>query len=82
MINATDLEIVSNAVKISTGGKHIVGWTAVAGGFASFRVTLDQLYVCHKGKSQRVGYPGAVSTKLAEGATLGMCEADLPLQYK
>jgi hypothetical protein len=44
--------------------------------------TFSQLYVCDKGKSQRVGYPGAVATKLAKGATLGMCEADLPLQYK
>ncbi len=82
VINATDLALVSNAVKISTSGKHIVGWTAVDGYIASFKVTLDQLYVCDKGKSQRVGYPGAVSTKLGKGATLGMCEADLPLQYK
>ncbi|MDJ0905852.1 MAG: hypothetical protein QNI96_07525 [Woeseiaceae bacterium] len=82
VINATDLALVSNAAKISSNGKHIVGWTAVDGYFASFKITLDQLYVCDKGKSKRVGYPGAVATKLAKGATLGMCEADLPLQYK
>jgi hypothetical protein len=82
VINATDLALVSNAVKISSNGKHIVGWTAVDGYFASFRITLDQLYVCDKDRSQRVGYPGAVSTKLAKGATLGMCDADLPRQYK
>jgi hypothetical protein len=82
VINATDLSIVSNASKISSNGKHIAGWTAVDGYLASFKLTLDQLYVCNKGKSQRVGYPGAVATQLKKGATLGMCEADLPLQYK
>jgi hypothetical protein len=82
VINATDLALASSAVKISSNGKHIVGWTAVDGYFGSFRITLDQIYVCDKGKSQRVGYPGAVSAKLAKGATLGMCEADRPLQYK
>jgi hypothetical protein len=82
VINATDLGLASNAVKISSNGKHIVGWTAVDGYFASFRITLDQLYVCDKDRSQRVGYPGAVSSKLTKGATLGMCEADLPRQYK
>jgi hypothetical protein len=82
VINANDLGIASNATKISSNGRHIVGWTAVDGYFASFKITLDQLYVCDKGKSQRVGYPGAVATKLAKGATLGMCEADLPLQYR
>ena len=82
VINATDLAIASNAVKISSNGRHIVGWTAVDGYFGSYKITLDQLYVCEEGKTQRVGYPGAVSAKLAKGASLGMCEADLPLQYK
>lgn len=82
VINATDLAIVSNAIKISSNGRHIVGWTAVDGFLGSFKLKLDQLFVCDKGKTQRVGYPGAVATKLNKGATLGMCEADLPLQYK
>lgn len=82
VMNANDLGIVSGATKISSNGRHIVGWTAVDGTRASFRLTLDQLYVCNKGKSQRVGYPGAVAAQLKNGATLGMCEADLPLQYK
>ena len=82
VINAADLSIVSNAVKISSNGKHIVGWTAVDGYFGSFKITLDQLYVCEDGKSQRVGYPGAGASHLATGATLGLCEADLPLQYR
>ena len=71
-----------NATKISNNGKHIAGWTAVDGYFASFKLTLDQLYVCRKDKSMRVGYPDAVADQLSQGATLGMCEADLPLQYK
>jgi hypothetical protein len=82
VMNAGDLGIVSNATKISNNGKHIVGWTAVDGYFASFKLTLDQLYVCRKGKSMQVGYPDAVADQLNNGATLGMCEADLPLQYK
>ena len=82
VINAADLSIVSNAVKVSSNGRHIVGWTAVDGYFGSFKITLDQLYVCQDGKSQRVGYPGAVASHLANGATLGLCEADLPLQYR
>ena len=82
MINASDLSIVSNAVKISSNGRHIVGWTAVVGDFGSFKISLDQLYVCNNGKSQRVGYPGAVASHLARGVTPGLCEADMPLQYK
>ena len=82
VINATDLEIASTATKISSNGRHIVGWTAVDGYFGSFKLTLDQLWVCRKGKSMQVGYPGGVASQLENGATLGMCEEDLPLQYK
>ena len=82
VMNATDLGIVSNATKISNNGKHIVGWTAVDGFFASFKLTLDQLYVCRNSKTMQVGYPTGVESQLKNGATLGMCEADLPLQYK
>ncbi len=82
VINATDLAIASSATKITSNGRHIVGWTAVDGYFGSFKLKLDQLFVCNKGKTQRVGYPGAVATQLQKGATLGMCEADLPLQYR
>ena len=82
VLNANDLGIVSNATRISNNGKHIVGWTAVDGYFGSFKLTLDQLYVCRKGKTKQVGYPDGVADQLMHGATLGMCEADLPLQYK
>ena len=81
-INANDLGVVSAANKISTNGKHIAGWTAVDGYWGSFKLTLDQLWVCRKGKSKQVGYPGGVAGQLAQGATLGMCEDDLPVQYK
>jgi len=82
VVNATDLGVVSNANKISSNGKHIAGWTAVDGFFGSFKLTLDQLYVCSNGKTKQVGYPTGVESQLKNGATLGMCEADLPLQYK
>lgn len=82
VVNANDLGIASTANKISSNGMHIVGWTAVDGYFGSFKLTLDQLWICRKGKSMQVGYPGAVATHLQNGSTLGMCEADLPLQYK
>ena len=82
VMNANDLAIVSVARKISSNGKHIVGWTGVDGAYVSFSLTLDQLWVCRKGKSMQLGYPGAVASQLNKGATLGMCEADLPLQYR
>ena len=82
VINANDLGIASTANKISSNGKHIVGWTAVDGYFGSFKLTLDQLYVCRNGKTRQVGYPGGVASQLEQGATLGMCEADLPLHYR
>ena len=82
VINATDLSLVSNATKITSNGEHIVGWTAADGNLLSFKLTLDQLYVCRNGKSKRVDYPADVASQLGSGATLGMCEDDLPLQYK
>jgi hypothetical protein len=82
VMNANDLGIASVANKVSTNGRHIVGWTAVDGFLGSFKLTLDQLYVCRNGKTMQVGYPGAVATQLDKGATLGMCEDDLPLQFK
>lgn len=52
------------------------------GYFGSFKLTLDQLYVCRKRKTRQVGYPNGVADQLMQGATLGICEADLPLQYR
>ena len=70
MVNANDLGVVSAANKISTNGKHIVGWTAVDGYWGSFKLTLDQLWMCRKGKSMQVGYPGGVASQLQNGASL------------
>jgi hypothetical protein len=82
VINANDLGVASTATRVSRNGRHMVGWTAVDGYFASWKLSLDQLWVCRKGRSQKVGYPGGVASQLAEGAELGLCEADLPKQYK
>ena len=83
VINATDLSLVSNATKITSNGRHITGWTILSNGAqASFKLDLERLYVCEDDTSQRVPYPNIVELKLNNGATLGMCEADLPLQYK
>jgi len=82
VINATDLGVASAARKISSNGRHITGWTATDYQTVSFSLTFDQLWVCRNGKSMQVGYPTGVATQLKKGASLGMCEADLPLQYK
>ncbi len=82
VINANDLGIASTATSVSRNGRHIVGWTAVDGYFGSWKLSLDQLWVCRNGKSMQVGYPGGVKSQLAKGAELGLCEADLPRQYK
>jgi len=82
VVNATDLGIASAATKISSNGMHIAGWTATDYQSVSFSLTFDQLWVCRNGKSMQVGYPSGVAAQLKKGASLGMCEADLPLQYK
>ena len=82
VVNANDLGVASTANKISSNGKHITGWTAVDGYYGSFKLTLDQLYVCRNGKTKQVGYPDGVASQLKQGATLGMCADDLPLQYR
>jgi len=61
--------VASTANKISSNGKHIVGWTAVDGYFGSFKLTLDQLCVCRNDKSMQVGYPGGVASQLEKGAS-------------
>jgi hypothetical protein len=64
---------------ISGDGKTIVGWGLGQTDQISFAVTLNQVWVCRKGKSSLAGFPGAMLTHLAKGATLGLCEADRPL---
>ena len=64
------------ALAISGDGKTIVGWGLGANDQMSFAVTLDQVWVCRKGKSSLAGFPTAMLTQLKNGATLGLCEQD------
>jgi hypothetical protein len=65
---------------VSGDGKTIVGWGYNDIAQISFAVTLDQVWVCNKGKSQMVGFPGAAISHLKRGAELGLCEADRPIE--
>ena len=71
VVNANDLAIASTTNKISSNGKHITGWTAVDGYWGSFKLTLDQLYVCRNGKTKQVGYPDGVASQLKNEADTG-----------
>lgn len=64
---------------VSGDGKTLAGWGAGPNGYVSFAVTLDQVWVCSKGKSKLAGFPGAMATQLSKGAELGLCEADRPI---
>jgi hypothetical protein len=61
---------------ISGDGKTIVGWGLGQRDLISFAVTLNQVWICRKGKSSLAGFPGAMLTHLDKGATLGLCEQD------
>lgn len=61
---------------ISGDGKTIVGWGFSDVSMISFAVTLDQVWVCRKGKSSLAGFPGGLLSQLNNGATLGLCEED------
>ena len=65
---------------ISGDGKTIVGWGYTDIDQISFAVTLDQVWMCSKGKSQMVGFPGAAISHLKRGAELGLCEVDRPIK--
>ncbi len=64
------------ALAISGDGKTIVGWGLGPHDQMSFAVTLDQVWICRKGKSSLAGFPNAMLTQLGKGATLGLCEQD------
>jgi hypothetical protein len=61
---------------ISGDGKTVVGWGLGPTDQISFAVTLNQVWICRKGKSSLTGFPGAMLTHLSKGATLGLCEGD------
>jgi hypothetical protein len=78
IVEAYTNDIIS-PLAISGDGKTIVGWGLGATDQMSFAVTLDQVWVCRKGKSSLAGFPGGMLTQLRNGATLGLCEEDRPI---
>ncbi len=75
IVEAYTNELIS-PLAISGDGKTIVGWGFSDVDIISFAVTLDQVWVCNKGKSQLVGFPGGMESLMKKGATPGLCEAD------
>lgn len=67
------------ALAISGDGKTIVGWGLGPNDQMSFAVTLNQVWVCRNGTSALAGFPNAMLTQLDRGATLGLCEQDMPI---
>lgn len=66
---------------VSADGKAIAGTglPLAADYYNAFRLELDQVYVCKGRKTLRVGFPDAMETQLASGATVGLCPGDAPL---
>lgn len=75
IIEAYTNDVIS-PLAVSGDGKTIVGWGLGQNDQISFAVTLNQVWVCRKGKSSLAGFPGAMLTQLRNGATLGLCEQD------
>ena len=67
------------ALAISGDGKTIVGWGLGPNDQMSFAVTLNQVWICRNNKSSLAGFPNAMLTQLERGATLGLCEQDMPI---
>lgn len=65
---------------VSGDGHTIVGWGVNDVAQISYALTLDQVWVCRKGRSQLVGFPGAMLSHLEGGAELGLCAADRPIE--
>lgn len=75
IVEAYTNELIS-PLAVSGDGKTIVGWGLGQTNLISFAVTLDQVWICRKGKSNLTGFPGGMITHLNKGATLGLCEQD------
>jgi hypothetical protein len=58
---------------ISGSGRELVGQPA-PGVPLSFFVDMQQVHVCHKGKSLLVGFPGPMLNRVRQGAEIGRCE--------
>ncbi|UHQ56689.1 MULTISPECIES: matrixin family metalloprotease [Microbulbifer] len=63
---------LDNPLSISASGTEIVG--GLAGISFSWKVDLDQVYVCENGVSEQVGFPGGLREAVAGGAEVGRCE--------
>ncbi len=60
-------------LSISGSGREMVGQPG-PGYPLSFYVEMPQAYVCHKGKSIQVGFPGGMVNRVRQGAQIGRCE--------
>lgn len=60
------------AQSISASGREIVG--TLNGRGVSWRIDMDQVYVCEDGVSVQAGFPNGLIDKIAEGAEFGRCE--------
>ncbi|MFI2811379.1 matrixin family metalloprotease [Microbulbifer sp. JSM ZJ756] len=63
---------MNNPISISASGTEIMG--GLAGIQFSWKIDLDQAYVCNSGVSQQVGFPGGLREAVAAGAEVGRCE--------
>lgn len=61
-----------NPIAISASGSEIVG--GIPGVQMAWMIKADQVYVCDKGNSVLVGFPGGLQSKIAAGAKFGRCE--------
>lgn len=71
VVEAQDVPF-DNPLAVSASGSEIVG--GIAGAQFSWMIEADQVYVCEKGKSVLVGFPGGLQAKVAAGAKFGRCE--------
>ncbi|MCG9697710.1 carboxypeptidase-like regulatory domain-containing protein [Shewanella sp. Isolate11] len=75
----TSLDTDFYPADISGSGKIIVGQGVSATSYGGAMVKLDQVWVCHNGKSKLTGFPGGMDSHLAQGAEVGLCQADRPI---
>ena len=58
---------------LSGSGRELVGQPA-PGVSLSFFVEMQQVFVCHRGLSLQVGFPGPMLNRVRQGAQIGRCE--------
>ncbi|MBS3823957.1 MAG: hypothetical protein KGY53_08655, partial [Wenzhouxiangellaceae bacterium] len=58
---------------LSANGTELVGQPGP--GFPlSFFIEMEQVFVCHRGKSIQVGFPNTMLNRVRQGAEIGRCE--------